>query len=245
MPKDSQMPVQVSRRQLLKGALIGSASAGTGLPFIAQAQTAAANTAALNPGNELQAGYVFLMPAEASFVEALADHMVPADQLTPGGVELGIPTYIDRALEGSWGKGDRMYLQGPWDKGIPTQGYQLPLTPAQLYRAGIAATNAYCIGTYGKSFDLLEAVQKESVLKDLNAGKINFEGELPSKAFFTILYQTIVEGLFADPIYGGNANKAGWKMVGFPGVIATHTLDMAKFKNKKYTGPTLSIADAS
>ena len=46
-----------------------------------------------------------------------------------------------------------MYMQGPWDKGVATQGYQSPLTPAEFFRAGIAATNAYC----GKT------LQKESI----------------------------------------------------------------------------------
>jgi len=26
----------------------------------------------------------------------------------------------------------------------------------------------------------------------------------------------VIEGLFADPVYGGNKDKAGWKMIGFP-----------------------------
>jgi len=63
------------------------------------------------------------------------------------------------ALAGAWGNGDRLYMQGPWKPGVPNQGYQLPLTPAQLYRAGIAATNAHCIKTYGKTFDRLDAAQ--------------------------------------------------------------------------------------
>jgi gluconate 2-dehydrogenase gamma chain len=79
--------------------------------------------------------------------------MVPADALTPKGTDLGINIYIDRALAGAWGKGERLYMQGPWKQGTPSQGYQLPLTPAQLYRAGIAATNAHCRKVYSKSFD--------------------------------------------------------------------------------------------
>ena len=89
------------------------------------------------------AGYSFLNLEEAAFVEALVDHMVPADELTPKGTDIGINIYIDRALAGAWGKGDRLYNQGPWKLGVPSQGYQLPLTPAQLYRAGIAATNVH------------------------------------------------------------------------------------------------------
>ncbi len=243
-----QDAVQVSRRQLLKGALLGGVAAGVSLPDLAQAQPAAAPAAAATHAAQSQdtpKGYVFLTPAEAGFVEAVSEHMIPADALTPGGIDLGIPVYVDRALSGSWGRGDRIYMEGPWAVGTPMQGYQLPLTPAGLYRAGIAATDDYCVSSFGKTFDLLEASQKEVVLKDLSAGKIAFKGGLPSQAFFAVVYQTVVEGMFADPIYGGNADKASWKMLGFPGVIATHALDMKSFKNKKYTGATLSIADAS
>ena len=77
--------------------------------------------------------------------------MVPADELTPKGTDIGINMYIDRALAGGWGKGDRIYMQGPWKQGVPSQGYQLPLTPAEFYRAGIAAANAHCVKTYGKT----------------------------------------------------------------------------------------------
>ena len=90
--------------------------------------------------------------------------MVPADELTPKGTDIGINIYIDRALAGGWGKGERLYMQGPWKLGVPSQGYQLPLTPAQLYRAGIEATNAHCRKTYGKPFDRLDEKQREDVL---------------------------------------------------------------------------------
>lgn len=95
-------------------------------------------------------GYTYLHPEEAAFVEALVNHMVPADEHSPKGTDLGLHIYIDRALAGSWGKGDRMYQEGPWKQGVPSQGYQLPLTPAELYRAGIRATNAHCMQAYGK-----------------------------------------------------------------------------------------------
>ena len=92
--------------------------------------------------------------------------MVPADELSPKGTDIGINTYIDRALSSAWGKGDRLYMQGPWKVGVPSQGYQLPLTPAQLYRAGIEATNVYCRKTYGgRTFDRLTEAQREEVLQ--------------------------------------------------------------------------------
>jgi gluconate 2-dehydrogenase gamma chain len=230
----------VGRRDFLKGAVVGGAAAATGttaLPQEAAAQQAAAPATV---------GYSFLNLEEAAFVEALVDHMVPADELSPKGTDICLNIYIDRALAGAWGKGDRLYMQGPWKPGVPSQGYQLPLTPAELYRAGIAATNVYCRKTYGgKSFDALAETQREEVLLALAAGRINFEGSVPVRTFWTTVYQTVMEGMFSDPIHGGNRGKAGWKLIGFPGVIAVHRENVAKYKDKPFPTDPLSIADMS
>jgi len=171
--------------------------------------------------------------------------MVPADELTPKGTDIGINIYIDRALAGSWGKGERLYMQGPWKLGMPSQGYQLPLTPAQLYRAGIEATNAHCRKTYAKTFDLLDEPQREEVLVALSSGKLVFDNGLPARVFWTTLYQTVMEGMFADPIYGGNRDKAGWRLIGFPGAIAVHRDNVHKFRDKKFPADPIGIADMS
>src|SRR5580692_9925117 len=166
------------RRDFLKKAVAGGAAAAATATTIpgpsAQAQQPAAEPAA--------AGYIFLDLDEAAFVETLVDHMVPADELTPKGTDLGINIYIDRALAGSWGKGDRLYMQGPWKPGVPSQGYQLPMTPSALYRAGIAATNQYCKKTYGKLFDQIAESEREAVLRGLDSGKLALEDGPPVTA---------------------------------------------------------------
>ena len=233
------------RCAFLKGAVAGgAAAAAVSLPRPADAQQgvpAPASKGSPAPANT----YAYLNPDEAAFVEALVDHMVPADQHTPRGTELGLNTYIDRALAGGWGKGDRLYMQGPWKQGVPSQGYQLPLTPAELYRAGIAAANAFCVKTYGKSFDKISENQRQEFLLGLQAGKVAFENGPPARVFFATIYQNVMEGMFADPIYGGNRNKAGWKMIGFPGVIAVHYQNVDKYRDKKYDVPPVGISDMS
>ena len=225
------------RRDFLKSAVVGGVATAVPnmLPEAAQAQTAA----------PAAPGYSFLNTDEAAFVETMVDHMVPADELTPKGTDIGINIFIDRALGGAWGKGDRLYMQGPWKPGVPSQGYQLPLTPAQLYRAGIESTNAHCVKTYGKSFDRLTEGQREEVLIGLSTAKITFDSGLPVRVFWTTLYQSVMEGMFSDPIYGGNRNKAGWKLIGFPGVIAVHREDIVKYRDKEFPNVPLGIADLS
>jgi gluconate 2-dehydrogenase gamma chain len=236
----------LGRRDFLKGAVVGGAAAATATTGINPPQSAQAQQPAASPAAApASPGYSFLNLDEAAFVEALVDHMVPADELTPKGTDIGINVYIDRALAGAWGKGDRLYMQGPWKPGVPSQGYQLPLTPAQLYRAGIQATNAHCRKSYGKPFDRLDEQQREEVLVGLSSGKLSFDGGLPARVFWTTLYQTVMEGMFSDPIYGGNRNKAGWRLIGFPGAIAVHRENIEKYRDKKFPADPVGIADMS
>jgi gluconate 2-dehydrogenase gamma chain len=231
------------RRDFLKGAVVGGAAAAT---TSLEIQGAQAQQPSPSPGSPSPAaGYEFLNLEEAAFVEALVDHMIPADEFTPKGTDLGLNVFIDRALAGGWGKGERLYAQGPWKKGVPSQGYQLPLVPAELYRAGVDATNAHCRKTYGKGFDRLDAKQREEVLVGLATGKVTFAGGLPVRDFWTVLYQTVMEGMFSDPIYGGNRNKAGWRMIGFPGAIAVNRENVEKFRDKPFPTDPVGIADLS
>jgi gluconate 2-dehydrogenase gamma chain len=69
---------------------------------------------------------------------------------------------------------------------------------------------------------------------------------LQATVFFSMLYQNVMEGMFSDPIYGGNKNKAGWKMVGFPGAVATHAQNVEKYFNKPLCQlPIFGISDLS
>jgi gluconate 2-dehydrogenase gamma chain len=242
MTNDKGRDNGLGRRDFLKGAVVGGAAAAAATPAILP-QPAPAQPIAAPP--TAASGYAFLNLEEAAFVETLVDHMVPADNLTPKGTDVGINVYIDRALAGAWGKGERLYMQGPWKPGVPSQGYQLPLTPAQLYRAGIVATNAYCRAQYKKSFDQLDEKQREEVLVALSSGKLKFENGPPANVFWTTVYQTVMEGMFSDPIYGGNRNKVGWKMIGFPGVVAVHRENIEKYKDKPFPHDALGIADMS
>jgi len=158
-----------------------------------------------------------LTPAERCFVRALVDHMVPADALTPSGSALGIDRYIDRALASAWGQGARLYRQGPWPAGSASQGYQLPLTPAQLWRTGLAAVEAHCLQTHGCRFSELGHDARERVLLGLQSGELTLRDGPPARVFFALVRQCVLEGLFADPAHGGNRDGAGWALVGFPG----------------------------
>ena len=169
------MSNDTNRRDFLKslgtvGATGVVAAVGVDAPASAEPQAAAAAGASAASAPVSHA-YTFFTPPEAAFIEAAVDRLIPADDLTPGGTDCGVAIFIDRQLAGAWGTGDKTYMQGPWEKGVATQGYQSPLTPGEFFRAGIAATNAYSRKTLQKDLDRLTADQQVKLLQDLEAGK--------------------------------------------------------------------------
>jgi len=231
----------------------GQALAGAGLAAAVTASEAvqAADAPAASPSaagtNLPDSGYQSFGPDEAAFVEALVNVMCPADALTPSGVDCGIATYIDRQLAGAFGQGAKRYMQGPFRAAKPELGYQLPLTPAQYFAAGIDSANRHCKQRYGKSFDQLPAADADALLQHLASGELDDERVALSRWFHELLYPLFVQGCFADPIYGGNRNKVFWRMIGYPGLPAVYARDIIDYRGKPHPGARdpKSIADFS
>ena len=131
-------------------------------------------TAATTRASQLKewAGYTSMSPEEAGFTEALVNVMCPADEFTPDGVACGLAVYIDRQLTGSFGKGAKRYLRGPWTEGKPQHGYQLPLTPEQYFKSGVTAVSQASERRFGKAFDQLAPADANVFLNDLATGKV-------------------------------------------------------------------------
>jgi gluconate 2-dehydrogenase gamma chain len=234
MEEDRSKPGSDGRRAFLKGAGATLALAGASTaPVPAAAQSNAVSIAAAQAPAGGAHGYQSLSLEEAATTEALVNHMWPADALTPSGVELGLATFIDRQLAGAFGGGDRLYLQGPFRKGKPQHGYQLPMTPQAWYKAGIAALNTWCVATHKKPFDRLDEKQREETLQAVASGKANGPSFELGGWFNGLLYPLFAQGAFSDPIYGGNRNKAVWKMIGYPGLPATYRSDVVAFRGKR------------
>jgi gluconate 2-dehydrogenase gamma chain len=202
---------------------------------------------AISPTSNPAPGYQSLGPDEAAFVEALVNVMCPADDLTPAGVDCGLAVYIDRQLAGGFGKGERLYMRGPWRQGKPELGYQLPLTPEQYFKAGVIAANAICSKRFAKAFDVLSPTDADSFLQEIAAGKLADSRFHLVPWFNELVYPLFVQACFADPIYGGNTDKVFWRMIGYPGLPATHTRNMVDFRGKPFPGARdpKSIADFS
>src|SRR5690349_20759965 len=131
-------------------------------------------------------GYRFLTNAEVETLTAMVDRLIPADDFGPGGVEAGVVTFIDRELGGQFGAAARWYMAGPWAEGSRSQGWQLALTPAQIYRTAFLALDRWCLGVKGKRFVELAATDQDEVLTLLEGGKIELDG-ISSATFFQVL----------------------------------------------------------
>ena len=232
--------IKLPRREFLKGAGVGAAGVAAAASGIAACspQQSSANAAGPDPRQ-------VLTPEEDAFFTAATDTIIPADNLSPSGSQCGCVTFIDRQLASAWGGGAKMYRAGPFMKGTPEQGYQLPLTPHQFFVAGIRAANDWSQKTYSKAFAGLTPEQRIEALTAMQEGKAEFDG-FDSRLFFQRTLQITMEGFFSDPIYGGNKNKASWRMLGFPGLPATYADKIDEYRTKPYVvAEPQSIADFS
>jgi len=57
-----------------------------------------------------------------------------------------------------------------------------------------------------------------------------------------VIREHAIEGLFCDPIYGGNRDAVGWRLVGFPGVHWGYTAEQMK---EGFDGRSLPIRTLS
>ena len=247
------MAADLDRRDFLKTAAAGAALASApaaaqprNRPSSEQQAEQQAATAPHGPRRPRAAATaparLFLTEPEAAFATAVAEVLIPADDVGPGAVEAGVVTFIDRQLAGAWGNGARMYLNGPWAEGTPQQGYQLPLTPAALFRAAMPQVDALARAGGGASFAQLPPQRRDRLLAALDGGQAALAG-LPGKVVVDMLRTLVVEGYFADPAYGGNRDMAAWRMIGFPGARGAYADQIEAARDKPFRADPVSLAD--
>ena len=169
---------------------------------------------AADPPAQVRLGpWVFFTNDEAATIEAIVDRLIPPDDRGPGGKEAGCAVFIDRQLAGPYGRGDGLYTRPPFMPGMSTQGYQNPESPADRYRTGLKALA-----------DHVGQVQSGKTFRDLSS----------------VDQDKLLSGFFADPIYGGNRDMAGWRLVGFPGARYDYR-DWVERHNEPYPLPPVSI----
>ena len=238
------MTERITRRDIISGALATGAALLSHAPAVVAKTFRGSMPGSPSSFNHPQAitanGYLFFSSNEVAFVEAVVDRLIPTDELGPGALEAGCVLFIDRQLAGSYGHADRWYMQGPWPEGDEQQGMQGRMSPAETYRAGIRAMNGHCHQTFGgKPFNELTTIDQEVLLSTMEKGELPLPG-VNAKSFFSLLLQNTTEGFFADPLYGGNHDMIGWKLIGFPGARYDHLVEVSNH-GKPYTLPPVGI----
>jgi gluconate 2-dehydrogenase gamma chain len=242
---NASSPPRLSRRSVLATTvawLLATTTAGRALDIsqsLPWAPSAGSPPIPVRPGP-----WMFFTADEAALVEAAVDRLIPPDSRGPGGKDAGCAVFIDRQLAGPFGRAEGLYTRPPFMPGAETQGYQMPDAPAARYRAGLKALADYIKSTFaGKSFSDLAAADQDKVLAGLESGSIELKN-VKSAAFFSLLLQNTQEGFFADPIYGGNRDMAGWKLIGFPGARYDYR-DWVERHNEPYPLPPVGIMGRS
>lgn len=207
---------RISRRHFLTQALLGTTAF---LAPSAFARTISKEVPWLPGQADTPATYPslrFFTAAERRCIDAITARLIPTDETGPGARDAGVADFIDGQLAGFYGRGERWYMRGPFADGLETQGYQSQHPPAQLYRNAIEALDAHCKGTLGSTFAELSEDRQDELLTRMEEGELELDG-VSAKAFFDLVLENAIEGFFCDPIYGGNRDMVGWRLVGFPG----------------------------
>jgi gluconate 2-dehydrogenase gamma chain len=193
------------RAFLVRAATSAGAVAGAGLSADAEGQSAAASHDAARPPTSTQLRApdsqhgAFFNHDQAATLAAFAERLMPGAPGKPGARDAGVLNYIDLALAGAYAE-----LQ-------------------EFYRRGLAQLDAYCHKTFNEPFVRLDARRQDEVIAALEQGKAPGFTWPTATAFFETVRTHTIEGLFADPVYGGNKDFAGWRLVGFPGGQAVYT----------------------
>jgi gluconate 2-dehydrogenase gamma chain len=182
----------------------------------------------------------FLDEHQRATVEAAMARMIPTDD-TPGAREAGTIDFLDQYLSGI-----EFVHAKPDGSGFETlegkRGWAWEQRIAALrekYVRGIEELDKRSRDLFGADFAALPEDQQDQVLTDLERPSRQQEQRVAEDQVVAAfvppepaLQQSMVEmgldfvpllalhtrqGFYADPIYGGNRDRVGWEVIGFPG----------------------------
>lgn len=241
----------LSRRDFLKtsgiaaGTLVGGGLVGGMIGYNARKDSGTAQ-----PGGDGKEGSqaspkgrkFFKSNRDFNILSQATERIFPEDELGPGAIGLSVPYFIDNQLAGSYGVNAREYMQGPFDIGEPTQGYQTPLIRQEVFLRGINTLEQEAKRRFNDGFVDLEGEQMDEILTDFQKGEVKMKG-LTSDFFFQLLRSSTLEGAYADPIYSGNNNMDGWRMKDYPGHQMAYIKEIEDEEFKKIEPQSLASMD--
>ncbi|MGM8365968.1 gluconate 2-dehydrogenase subunit 3 family protein [Virgibacillus sp. W0181] len=254
---DGQKKEEMSRRKFMKntGILAGGVVGGSLLGGLLtnQFQSTQETDTKAPPEEHFQEARVFFSRKEDFNILSIAtERIFPEDENGPGAIELGVPYFIDKQLAGSWGTNAKEYMRDPFrqnkqtseyqkkdspqDKSgpntstkapTPTPRYQSRMNRGEIFIQGLRRMNEISQKKFNVKFTEAEEDQQIEVMQAFENDEIEMTG-VAAVTFFNLLLQTTIEGVYADPVYGGNKNMMAWKMKEYPGPRMAYLNDIEK-----------------
>jgi gluconate 2-dehydrogenase gamma chain len=210
------------RREFL---VLSAASVGGVLVYTLDRQMTRVPAQTGAPQDTIRVPLRFFTQSEALIVAAAASRIFPNDESGPGANEAGVVIYIDRQLAGPRGRDAHRYTQGPFEEkdAPPEVGYQGKATLGEIYREGLQGLDG---------FDHLRPADQDQKLKHIE-----------DTHFFSVLRKNTMEGMFSDPIHGGNIDMVGWQLIGFPGPQMSWAAEVDKHSGEAFRPKPMSLSE--
>jgi hypothetical protein len=206
----SDSSAQVSRRAMLGGlSLLPLAAAIPGVLPAASADTA----------------YRFLTPHQAAVLDAATRRLIPGPEDNvlerghPGAHEANVVLYLDTMLAAFSFSPPEVHAGGPWsNRAGGTEDFMAEFVP--LNRAQTSAWQqriSNLQSQYTTGIALLDQLAGGDFTTVSKAKQDNILAQGQALSFTQLLFGHTIEGMYAVPEYGGNANLVGWTDIYFPG----------------------------
>jgi gluconate 2-dehydrogenase gamma chain len=176
---------------------------------------------------------VFFSAHQRATIEAAMARIIPSDDL-PGAREAAAVDFVDRYLSGIafiYAKPDGSGFETLTGRQADAWRQRIAIL-RQTYASGIGALDALAQKLFQANFIALNERQQDDTLtafdrsgaQSASAGGAPGEGPALQQTlteteleFLPLLVMHTRQGFYADPIYGGNKDRAGWRAIGFPG----------------------------
>lgn len=200
----------------------------------------------------------FFDPHQRATIAAAMARMIPTDD-APGAAEAGTIDFLDRYLSGTG-----YIYASPDGSGFETlTGRRLKAWTERIsalqerYRAGVQALDATAGRRGGVLFVDLSPEDQDAVLREVErpegreqeADLAKAQTKLYGAPVEPALQQTSAEidlgfvpllalhtrqGFYADPVYGGNRDHVGWRVIGFPGPASLAEVHTGRYTTIDY-----------
>lgn len=224
--KDSKSVHDGSRREFIKksGLIMGGVVGGSLLGGLLTNEYQSDQDTTSGDGEDkvayTEARMFFKRYEDFVVLEQATERIYPKDDNGPGAIELMVPYFIDKQLAGPWGMNATDYRQGPFN-GSNVESVNSRLNRGNIFLNGLRKMNEISQSRYNVTFDAAEKNQQIDILEEFANDEVDMKA-VSSSSFFNLIRTTTLEGVYSDPLYGGNRNMEGWKMKEYPGPVPSY-----------------------